>query len=1484
MQRSILIAVSIVFLLLSKVQLYSQVNDCVGAEVICDNGLVSSNSSGSGLNDFANPNNDQGCILSGEHSSSWYYFEFTPNMPSNSTIEITIAPNGSSIEDFDFSIYGPFVDCDSLGAPIRCSYASPNCAFCPMTGLGNGAEDTSEGAAGDGFLAPLVVQPGQGFFLMVDNWLASSNGFNLTWSGSASNFLNCNANPDCPIEVDAGEDLITCVNPEPIQLNGNALNTEGQIVYNWIGEDPTHTSFLDNPSSASPILNVPNGFFDTITYTLIVADNICTSFDQVSIIVSNEFAPQIQTPELYCENTEYTFNAGVGFDSYLWSTGSTASSITVSDEGTYSVTVTSIGGCVSVSEVTLADPLPAPPQPNIQGDTTICIGSAVTLWAGGGYSTYNWNFGHINPGAIVDEGGTYIVTVTNEIGCEAVDSIVIEQLEAIATPLNIGANREICYNEVLNLDPGSNFAEYEWSDFSTGQTISIDSAGLYCLTVTDMNGCKSSDCIVISEVTTPILELEGNPFYCESGTTIGVADNFEQYWWSNGSNETSIYVTEPGSYSVTVENEGCQDTLQVNIVDNKAISPEIDGPLYLCDGAPTTLNVFGDYASYAWSNGTNASSATLNQLGNYSLSIVDHEGCTDAINFTIGEGTIPVPEIIGDEGICPGDASTLSSYGFDFYEWSTGESESFINITESGTYTLTARDSTGCPGSNTITVEVYDTPALELTGGDFYCSGEFVVMGTTGNYDSYLWSDGTTGPTTNVASPGFHGVTVADDNGCVQQDSVEIEVRPLPTVNVSGPTVVCEGDSIILEASGVFSAYSWSTGDTTATTVVTEAGIYVLEATNEEGCSDKAVYGVQQFESPQPIIQGIAEVCGGSTANLMVEPIYTSYLWSNGSTSNSATINSTGQVFVTVTNSDGCEGIASIEVIQSSLIQLDISGSERLCDGVSTLLDAGNGFDNYEWSTGATTATIEINSPDTYSVTVTNTDGCTGEASITVLESELSPPQIDGVLSFCEGGSTLISVNDSNLEFEWSTGGTGSSLEVTTPGPYSVTVTDQYGCQEENEVVISLETLPEINLPESVAFCEGTTIDLDAGSNYDTYEWSTTESGQIISVSSGGIYIVTGSDTQGCLKMDTVEVEMISAPDFQINDYESLTCTIDSVALSPIINQPLEGLSFQWQDAFGQAIAAEDELEIIVTQSGNYQLYILDNSTGCSDTEIAEVIDDEVLPLANAGPTASLNCHSDQALLTGSGSSIGQDFILEWSTPNGNILTASTEATILIDEPGTYILTVLDTSNDCVQTDEVVVEQFEAPSALDIISRVPVCRDNGEGYIEVSGIEGGRAPFYYSIDDRPFEEENIFENLNSGLYNISILDADNCIFSTEVLIEPSSPLNLTLGENISIKYGEEITLEPITNKTQEDIVSFEWRGTHPMSCTDCWEPEVSPEATAVYSLTVEDINGCRETSQVNVLVSKPRDSLRQRPLVLMEMEIMIALRYMLVQM
>lgn len=233
-------------------------NDCVNAIVICSDDNIGTNPTGPGANDFADGDNFDGC-LSGENQSGWYYFEIQPDAPAGLMLGFTINPDAGSGQDYDFAVFGPDVPCDNLGNPIRCSYAGGGCALCPQTGLGMGATDNSESPSGNGFVAMLTVQPGEGYYLLIDNFSNNSTGFSLTWTGPAAPWLNC-------IDCDAEAGMLTA-NPTPA-CPGSTINFE----VSGHNTDPEYTQLLLVADENGDFIDIINGT------TGMLSSDVCAEF------------------------------------------------------------------------------------------------------------------------------------------------------------------------------------------------------------------------------------------------------------------------------------------------------------------------------------------------------------------------------------------------------------------------------------------------------------------------------------------------------------------------------------------------------------------------------------------------------------------------------------------------------------------------------------------------------------------------------------------------------------------------------------------------------------------------------------------------------------------------------------------------------------------------------------------------------------------------------------------------------------------------------------------------------------------------------------------------------------------------------------------------------------------------------------------------------------------------------------------------------
>jgi len=295
----------------------SQTPDCEGALGVCSNGAIDANSSGPGTNDFTGGSGSLGCI-DAEHQSLWLFVQ----IESGSTLGFVIDPIGS--DDYDFAVYGPNRTCDNLGNPVRCSWAAGS----SNTGMSGSASDLSEGAGGDGFVRWLTVNPGDTYYILIDNYSASNQGFTLNWNGNSD--LNCDVALPCPV-IDLGPDTAICDGSNLTIGNPIAAG----VTYEW------------STGETTPTINVTTSG----TYWLAATKDTCTVIDsiQVSLLISP--IVDLGRDTTLCPGETIILTAShPDATGYVWQDGSTSSSFEVSSQGIYTVEVQN-GICSGTDQV-----------------------------------------------------------------------------------------------------------------------------------------------------------------------------------------------------------------------------------------------------------------------------------------------------------------------------------------------------------------------------------------------------------------------------------------------------------------------------------------------------------------------------------------------------------------------------------------------------------------------------------------------------------------------------------------------------------------------------------------------------------------------------------------------------------------------------------------------------------------------------------------------------------------------------------------------------------------------------------------------------------------------------------------------------------------------------------------------------------------------------------------------------------------------------
>jgi gliding motility-associated-like protein len=1405
--------------------LQAQNNDCSGAEVICDGTNIDYTPSGPGANDFADPDNNSGCLVSQENQSAWYYFEFAPDMPPNSTIEFDIEPYGGMGEDYDFAVFGPGVDCGNLGAPIRCSYAASNCAFCPNTGLGNGTSDVTEGPNGDGYVSALTVQPGEGYYLLVDNYNNSSNGFSLSWGGSGVPFLDCNAEPPCSglgITV-APADFEFCDEDAPFLLGVEISGGPPDMAYGWSG---TYELNLSDTNSLTPILTPPGGFTGLMNFDLTVTGgNNCIEVYPITVTIHPNPVAEAGDPQVIdCNNPIIT----------LSSNGSTSG-------------------------------------PSIAYDWTL-NGSP----AGSGASLD------------VDEEGLYTLTVTDQAtGCTATDDVLITDNSIPPVAAGDAFGEITCYNPeaVMGvLDQSNPNATYEWFDgtilLGNGTEQVVDAPGVYTLVVTDQsNGCTASTPITVNENTIPPYANpeSTNNIDCINPVTAIIATNpipfnSDFQWYLSGGNVGTgqiITVSEPGTYTMVMTDliNGCTYEDTVIVIESPSditVAPTVSGEL-TCDQASAVLDAGGSSSgsniTYSWQNDTGAeissnSSVTVFEPGNYTLVVADNSnGCTnDSTVIVIQDLSAPQSSATALDSItCSNSIATLqgsSSPNTDVsLSWIDEDGNEISNTSEAqasmpGNYWfITTSNETGCPDSTlvqlienttlpTANAGIEDTitcdqPSLLLDGGGSTGSGPLNYSWE--NENGNVLGGESTLPTD---SAGTYTLMVTDiSNGCTDSDEVIIELDITPPIASAGQDtmVTCAIPSITLSGSGSGSPdliFNWSdsTGNilSDSTNLITDQpGTFTFSVTNpENGCQASDTVEVSQDDNLPTAIAGTDDTltCG---------------------------------------------------IIQ---ITLDASAS------------SGNGPIVFDWQNSSSTTisdstTAEVSSPDTYTLVVTDTEnGCTDTDDI-LISQDITPPSADAgtdaVITCTTGTVQLDGSNSSSgpdISYEWldedgQQVGTTALVSLSEVGDFTLIVTDlSNSCSTTDTATV----IPDSDTPvaeansSDILSCVVLNVTLDAAGSTTgptmVNTWldennNSLGNGNSVSVTDPGLYsLIVANTANGCADTTEVVVEQdillpVADPGIFL---DSLSCYEPALILNGSNSSGGSDLSLLWTDSGGNAISTADTA--LIDTPGNYSLQVTNNQNGCADTAAISIFDDTALPLADAGSDGILTCTDPSYLLDGSNSSTGPDISYEWYNSNDELIGTAPQASVIIAGP--YTLIVTDTGNGCSSQDEItIIPDSNLPTAIASVSDTLSCAINAVTLDANGSTTGGSIIYNWQDGAGNSLSGNMATDVSlPGMYALVVTDNSNGCSATafiNVQQDTISPIATTSFENDTVTCAEPQLLLSGTGTSNSGQIEIDWSDTagNPLGNTD----SITVNSSGSYTFLITDpVNGCTASATIDI--------------------------------
>lgn len=659
---------------------------------------------------------------------------------------------------------------------------------------------------------------------------------------------------------------------------------------------------------------------------------------------------------------------------YMWSTGvSINSSQTTNTQtglpaGTHYVNVIDANGCsVFASEVIIQPPTPVTAE--FLQSNPICFdsydGSIEATVSGGtpGY-TYLWSNGTTASYINDLDAGEYELTVTDANGCTLTESFELTKPDALV--LQTETQDVNCFGESTGsisteAEGGISPYIYSWSNGDTGNEIQNLSAGSYTLTLKDAHNCELTENYEISEPDAPLSMTysithvacygasEGEIVLNVSG---GTADY--SYTWFN-SDDVLMSQTGPslsnipaGNYGVTVTDaNNCSETAYFEVEQAPDLTHEFTVQDVMCYGDASgeiLIELQGGTApfSYSWSNGSTGNNPVNLTAGDYSVAVIDANGCQYEMSTVISqpEAAFTVNSEVTDV-LCYGETTGMviseaaggtAPYS---YEWSNGAAQKDLINVPAGVYTLLASDANGCEfyggavvgqpemalswevNLSPVSCYAYEDGALSL-----HIEGGTLPYELEWENENYTLSE--EGEFTENLASGYYAVILTDANGCELSESFYIDSPEPVVVNLTASTVSCYGGSdgqIITQVSGGTEPYTyeWSDGSTDDVLTNVQAGIYALTLTDANECS----YTVEAEVESNPALRADSEVYPPSCkdkedGSITIYPGggsgQYSYLWSNGATTRNIENLAPGYYTLQILDALNCGFVAEFDV------------------------------------------------------------------------------------------------------------------------------------------------------------------------------------------------------------------------------------------------------------------------------------------------------------------------------------------------------------------------------------------------------------------------------------------------------------------------------------------------------------------------------------------------------------------------------------------
>lgn len=1223
---------------------------------------------------------------------------------------LTFVISPTAAVDYDWAVFGPNVSCANIGSPIRCNAAGTY----GNTGL-NMTNTNTVGAPGSNvpFCKYMDVIAGETYYLFIDNWVG------LGFNGVA-----------------------------PFSLT-------------WGGTATLKDPFLNSSTAPNPFLPPGNAG-------------------------ANATAPR----EINLCNNSLLFDF------------STLSASILNNNQNFAVSYHT----TSNNALSGTNPITSP----ITVNTT---------------STYYYSISYQDP-----SGGTVSCRQTGSF--KFVDKSIALAIAASATNLCPGDTATL----TSNMPTGNT-----WSTGATTQSITVVNGGSYSLTNT--NGiCTSTASVVITSSVDPNIQIAGNLTFCDGSSTTLTASGTGSglsYAWSTGATTADITVTTPGNYTVTVTNSNnCTFSETVFVNKNPLVSVQ-NASINICSTSATAIfdltsvqsqisTVPGVTFKY-YQNQTDAAAENTNTIVNpvsfssgstVVYALVKSGDCSKiaTIDLTViltpTITTQPISKLVCIGGSTSFSVASINEMG---YQWQVDMGSGFVDLINDATYsgvttnTLNITNATRSLNgfsyklvvksnclphldSNTVVLTVPEVNAT-ITSVNVSCFGQangsatVTASGGTAPY-TYLWSKGATSSSVNNLAPATYNVVVTDANGCTVNKSIVVTQPAVISNTLKVKNVSCNGGSDatiqVTPAGGTAPfTYLWSHNNAT-TSIVTglAAGTYNVQVKDANNCIK-----TEQIVVTQPnVLTGVitsknvscnATFTGEATISVTGGTAPYQYSWNNGITTATNNGLRPGTFSVTVTDANGCTINKSVVISEPTVLTVSTTETKAGCNGATTnsvIATAAGGTQPYTylWSNGLTTANADNLAPGTYTLMVTDANGCTVTETVSVIATANLSLSFNQKNISCNGLtngslSAIVSGGKAPFTYSWSTGSINTTINNLGVGTYTLTVTDGYGCSATETANITQPNVLSATHQQTNVNCYGLSdgsisLTVSGGTAPYIYQWNNGFKTASLNQIPAGTYTVVVTDSNNCTLAHTVTITQPTDVAAPISSNQ-VFCVNDNATVSNLV---VTGTNVKWyKSSVGGAPLNASDLLV----SGDY--FASQTINGCESfarTGINVVINNTPIPSAYSVQEFCEPFVPKISDLQITGTNV------KWYTAavGGTLLT---NTSTLVSGSSYYASQTL---NGCESTTRFAVKVNVYPNPQLVTSHLVICDLATINDISIEGYTSSQLKWYSSLTaTTPLSASQV---LTSGTYYVSTVNNNLCQSArkaVQIVVSNNVPIPVT---------------------------------------------------------------------------------------------------------